>query len=80
MARLRVKEVAEQKRISMSKLHRQADITYRTLKLIYTDPYRDVNLSTLEKLARVLKVSIADLIDEDGKLTGQSGADDDIEE
>jgi DNA-binding Xre family transcriptional regulator len=64
MIRLKIQEVAEAKGISMSKLHRSADITYRTIKLIYADPYRDINLSTLEKLAKALGVSICDLIDE----------------
>jgi DNA-binding Xre family transcriptional regulator len=64
MVKLRIKEVAEAKGISMSKLHRSADITYRTLRLIYGDPYRDINLSTLDKIARALGVSICDLIEE----------------
>jgi DNA-binding Xre family transcriptional regulator len=64
MARLKVQEVAEQKGISMSKLQRTADIAYRTIKLIYKDPHRDINLSTLEKLAKALGVKICDLIDE----------------
>lgn len=64
MVKLKIQEVAEAKGISMSKLHRSADITYRTLRLIYNDPYRDINLSTLDKLARALNVSICDLIDE----------------
>lgn len=64
MTRLKIQEVAEQKGFSMSKLQRSADISYRTIKLIYKDPYRDINLSTLEKIARALKVSICDLIEE----------------
>ncbi|GHO99379.1 hypothetical protein KSF_094270 [Reticulibacter mediterranei] len=64
MAKLKIKEIAEAKGISMSKLHRSADITYRTIRLIYGDPYRDINLSTLEKIARALGVSICDLIEE----------------
>lgn len=64
MVRLKIQEVAEAKDISMSKLHRAADITYRTIKLIYSNPYRDINLHTLEKIAKALGVSICDLIDE----------------
>jgi DNA-binding Xre family transcriptional regulator len=64
MVRLKVKEVAEQKGFSMSRLQRSADIAYRTIKLIYRDPYRDINLSTLDKIAKALGVRICDLIEE----------------
>jgi DNA-binding Xre family transcriptional regulator len=65
MARLRVQEVAKEKGISMGKLSRIADVSYRTIRLIYKDPTRDVSLNTLEKLAKALDVSIADLIEEE---------------
>ena len=64
MIRLRVKEVAQEKDMSMGKLSRTADVAYRTVKLIYTDPYRDVSLSTLVRLAKALGVSVVDLIEE----------------
>jgi DNA-binding Xre family transcriptional regulator len=64
MIRLRVKEVAKEKEMSMGKLSRTADVAYRTVKLIYTDPYRDVSLSTLSRLAKALGVSVVDLIEE----------------
>ena len=64
MYRLKVREIAEAKGVSMSKLQRDADIAFRTVKLIFRDPYRDINLSTLDKLAQALGVRICDLIDE----------------
>ncbi len=64
MVRLLVQEVAKQKGFSMGKLQRTADISYRTVKLIYQDPYKDVTLSTLEKIAHALNVPIRDLIDD----------------
>lgn len=64
MYRLKVREIAETKGVSMSKLQRDADIAFRTVKLIFRDPYRDINLSTLDKLAQALGVRICDLIDE----------------
>ncbi len=64
MVRLLIKEVAKQKGFSMGRLQRTADISYRTVKLIYQDPYKDVTLSTLEKIANALDVSIHDLIEE----------------
>ncbi len=65
MVRLLVQEVAKQKGFSMGRLQRTADISYRTVKLIYQDPYRDVTLSTLEKIAHALDVPIRDLIDDE---------------
>ena len=38
MVRLRVKEIAKQKGISMGKLSRASDISYRTVQRIYNDP------------------------------------------
>lgn len=64
MYRLKVREIADAKGISMSKLQRDADVAFRTVKLIFRDPYRDINLSTLDKLAQALGVRICDLIDE----------------
>jgi DNA-binding Xre family transcriptional regulator len=59
-----VQEVAKEKGISMGKLSRSADVSYRTIRLIYKDPTRDVALHTLEKLAFALGVRVADLIEE----------------
>jgi DNA-binding Xre family transcriptional regulator len=63
--RLKIKEVADAKNISMSRLHRAADVTYQTVKFIYENPHRDVNMSTLAKLASALGVHICDLIVEE---------------
>jgi DNA-binding Xre family transcriptional regulator len=63
MLRLKVKEVAGAKAISMSKLSRLSDISYDTIQQIYHTPFKDVNLSTLEKLADALKVDVCDLFE-----------------
>jgi DNA-binding Xre family transcriptional regulator len=62
--RLRVKEVAREKGISMGKLHRQADVSYKTIKRIYSDPFYATTTITLGKLAKVLGVPPGDLIEE----------------
>ena len=62
--RLRVKEVAKEKGISMGKLHRQADVSYKTIKRIYSDPFYATTTITLGKLAKVLGVPPGDLIEE----------------
>ena len=62
--RLRVKEVAREKGISMGKLHRAADVSYKTIKRIYSDPFYATTTITLGKLAKVLGVPPGDLIEE----------------
>lgn len=62
--RLRVKEVAKEKGISMGKLHRQADVSYKTIKRIYSDPFYATTTITLGKLAKVLGVPPGELIEE----------------
>ncbi|MFL5654018.1 MAG: helix-turn-helix domain-containing protein [Ktedonobacteraceae bacterium] len=61
--RLKVKEIAKQKGFSMGKLSRTADVSYRTIKLIYDNPYRDVSTYTLNKLAQALGVDVSKLIE-----------------
>ena len=65
MIRLKVREIAEQKKISMTRLSRIADVNYKTIHAIFQDPYRDVAYSTLIKLAKALKVTIEDLAEEE---------------
>jgi DNA-binding Xre family transcriptional regulator len=59
--RLKVKEIAEERELSMSKLSRMSDVHYNTIRDIFIHPYRDVALSTLYKLAVALNVDIHDL-------------------
>jgi DNA-binding Xre family transcriptional regulator len=63
MVRLRVREVAAQKGLSMAKLARRADIDYKTVQRIFRDPYREVTTTTLDKLAVALGVPVTDLIE-----------------
>jgi len=63
MVRLRVKEVAAQKGLSMAKLARRADIDYKTVQRIYRDPYREVTTTTLGKLANALGVPVTELLE-----------------
>jgi DNA-binding Xre family transcriptional regulator len=62
--RLRVKEVAKEKGISMGKLQRDADIAYNTIKRMFKDPYYITTTETLGKLARALGVPPGELIEE----------------
>jgi DNA-binding Xre family transcriptional regulator len=62
--RLRVKEIAQQKGISMGKLQRDADVAYNTVKRMFKDPYYITTTETLGKLARALGVSPGALLEE----------------
>ncbi len=65
MIRLKVKEIAEQKKISMTRLSRIADVNYKTVRAMFFDPYRDAAYSTLLKLAKALNVRVEDLVEEE---------------
>jgi len=62
--RLRVKEVAKEKGMSMIGLVRRSEVALGTVRSIYHDPFRTVNTDTLKRLADALGVSIHDLIEE----------------
>jgi len=64
MQRLKVKEIAKEKGITMARLSRLADVNPRTVEAIYKDPFRDVAYSTLAKLARALDVDVSELIED----------------
>ena len=64
MLRYRLKEVLEEKTISMTRLSRLADVNYKTIRNMVRDPYRDVAYSTLHKLSKALNVPISDLVEE----------------
>lgn len=63
MIRLRVKEVAEAKGYNMSSLSRASDVSFTTVKRLWRRPYGGANVETLDKIAGVLGVSVADLIE-----------------
>ncbi len=62
--RLRVKEIAKEKGISMGKLQRDADVAYNTVKRMFKDPYYITTTETLGKLAKALGVPPGELIEE----------------
>lgn len=63
MIRLRVRELAEMQKISMTRLSRISDVNYKTIRAIFDDPYRDVAYSTLDKIAKALHVEVSDLVE-----------------
>src|SRR5260370_37911180 len=68
MVRLKVKEVAEAKGYNMSSLSRARDVSFGTIKRMWRNPYSRATIDTLAKIARVLHVTLSDLV-EDTPLT-----------
>lgn len=64
VVRLRVKEVAKEKGVSMGRLQREANVAYNTVKRMFKDPYYITTTETLGRLARVLGVQPGELIEE----------------
>jgi len=63
--RLKIREIAEQQGWTQSKLQRAADVNSRTMSGIWHDPYRRVTYEVLVKIARVLNVEVAELVEEE---------------
>ncbi len=65
MARLRVKEIAQSKGISMGLLSRRANLTLGVIRKIWRNPHHDASFSTLQKIAEALGVSVRDVIEDE---------------
>lgn len=63
MIRIKLREAALKAGISQSKLSRRADVDLRIIQRVYRDPYTNINLHTLDKLAMALNVNASTLID-----------------
>jgi transcriptional regulator with XRE-family HTH domain len=61
--RLRVREIAEAKGFTPSALCKAANLNDRTVRRIFRDPYAQVNLRTLVKIATALGVQAHTLIE-----------------
>lgn len=61
--RLRVKELAKEQGLSMTKLHQRSEVAYGTVRKIFHDPYTVVTSDTLTRLAATLKVPIQELVE-----------------
>ena len=48
----------------MTKLSQRSEVAYNTVRKLFRDPYAEVTLSTLRRLADVLGVSTKDLIED----------------
>ena len=62
--RLKVKEVAKAKGMSMTLLSHKSYVALSTIRAIFHNPYRAVNTDTLKRLADALGTPILSLVEE----------------
>jgi putative transcriptional regulator len=65
LIKIRLKELLAEKNISQARLSRLADLSPNTVQAIYHDPTTDVMLSTVEKIAKALHVTLDQLLEMD---------------
>ena len=59
-----MREIAQEKHISMTKLSQRSEVNYGTVKNIFRNPYSEVYVSTVSRLAEVLGVPASALLEE----------------
>ena len=64
MLRLRVKEVAQQKKISINKLSQRSEVSYNIIWDIFNNPFRSISTDTLNRIAVALDVPVTELIED----------------
>ncbi|MGB8346774.1 MAG: helix-turn-helix domain-containing protein [Ktedonobacteraceae bacterium] len=64
MLRLRVKEAAEAKGWSMTKLSQRTEVSYNTIKTLFHDPYRHVDTDIVVRVAKALGVPALSLFED----------------
>jgi len=63
MYRLKVKELAAGKKITINKLARMSDLERKTVQRIFADPHKNIDLVTLDKISMALDVDISALVE-----------------
>lgn len=62
--RLRVKDVAKARGVSMTKLHTASEVAYSSIRRLFRDPYAEVTTTTFNRLARALGVPPTSLLED----------------
>lgn len=62
--RLRVKEVAKEQSMSMTKLHIKSEVAYSTVRRLFRDPFAEVTTTTINRLANALGVPPSQLLED----------------
>ncbi len=64
MYRLKIREVAESRGFNISTLSRVSNVPFSTVRRAWKNPYHEIKLSALSKLAETLGVSTSELIED----------------
>jgi len=64
MLRLKVKEVAQAKKISMHRLSLKSEVSYHVIREIFNNPYKIISTDTINRIAEALEVPTTDLIED----------------
>jgi DNA-binding Xre family transcriptional regulator len=62
VARLRIREIAEQQGMSMGALSRKSNVTLAVIRKIWRNDQHNAEFSTLQKIAVALECDVRDLI------------------
>ncbi|WP_040444231.1 helix-turn-helix domain-containing protein [Ktedonobacter racemifer] len=62
--RLKVKEIATEKKLSMNKLSQLSQVSYHVIQDIYKNPYRVVTTDTINRIAKALGVPATELFED----------------
>ena len=64
MFRLRVRELAEEKNLSMYQLSLKSEVSYHIIREVFSNPLKILRTDTINRIARTLDVPVTDLIAE----------------
>lgn len=73
MTHLRVRELAEERGLNITTLSRRAELAYTTTHALWHGTPQQLNLRTLDRLARALGVSVRDLFGGEPEDMDESG-------
>ena len=65
MARLKIREIAEERGFSMGLLQRKANVAVKVIQSVWRNDRHDISFNTLIKIAEALGVRVTDLIDDE---------------
>jgi putative transcriptional regulator len=63
-SRLKLKQILDERGVTMTWLSRKAEMAYNTVVALCNNPKHDPTLSTLNRVAETLGVSVCDLLEE----------------
>ena len=63
MLKIRLREVATEKKISMAQVAKRSGLDYKTVQRIWNEPYKNVDTITIDRLCKGLGVRPGDLLE-----------------